>query len=252
MILIERRTPKGKLLGYNTDGPLVAQECTSCHEYLPIVRFCKHAGTTLGYNPKCISCDSAARKEKHLANPQYRKDAAKRDYLKHGAKKRQYQKEYTSKNRDLVLSKKRAYGNRVNKEQWWKDRHLERRKRETKAWREANPEYVREYNKQYKNTNRELCIAISTERENRKRVQETFSVNFRKSTLEIFKKVRALNKEHGPRTFCVDHIIPLKHPDVCGLHYPENFQIISAKDNARKSNKWDGTERNESWKADYE
>jgi hypothetical protein len=40
-----------------------------------------------------------------------------------------------------------------------------------------------------------------------------------------------------PEGFQVDHIIPLKHPDVCGLHVPWNLQYLPGIDNARKGNK---------------
>lgn len=36
----------------------------------------------------------------------------------------------------------------------------------------------------------------------------------------------------------MDHIIPVNHPLVCGLTVPWNLQIITWRQNAAKSNKW--------------
>jgi 5-methylcytosine-specific restriction endonuclease McrA len=37
----------------------------------------------------------------------------------------------------------------------------------------------------------------------------------------------------------VDHIIPIQHPLVCGLHVENNLQIITEEENISKSNKFD-------------
>lgn len=36
----------------------------------------------------------------------------------------------------------------------------------------------------------------------------------------------------------VDHIVPLQHPLVCGLHCPANMRVIPLAENVRKSNNY--------------
>jgi hypothetical protein len=45
----------------------------------------------------------------------------------------------------------------------------------------------------------------------------------------------ARRRQRGERV-AVDHIIPLEHPHVSGLHTPDNLRIISEKTNQSKSN----------------
>lgn len=51
-----------------------------------------------------------------------------------------------------------------------------------------------------------------------------------------------------PPGMVVDHIIPLNHPLVSGMHCVSNLQYLSWNDNSKKSNKFDGTSNNEEWR----
>lgn len=56
-------------------------------------------------------------------------------------------------------------------------------------------------------------------------------------------KVAAIYKECERRrkageSVNVDHVVPVSHPHVCGLHNEFNLEIITEKANATKSNHW--------------
>lgn len=48
----------------------------------------------------------------------------------------------------------------------------------------------------------------------------------------------------------VDHIVPLNHSEVCGMHVLNNLQLIPKYENQVKGNKFDGTKENKAWTAD--
>jgi len=55
---------------------------------------------------------------------------------------------------------------------------------------------------------------------------------------KIYEDCADLNEKYGPRSYHVDHIVPLQGKAVSGLHVENNLQILKAVDNLKKSNKY--------------
>jgi 5-methylcytosine-specific restriction endonuclease McrA len=69
--------------------------------------------------------------------------------------------------------------------------------------------------------------AINTRRV--KQYRQPISKFFKKEIIDIYLR--------RPIGFDVDHIIPINHPDFCGLHVPWNLQYLTSEANRRKSNR---------------
>lgn len=52
---------------------------------------------------------------------------------------------------------------------------------------------------------------------------------------KLYDEAAEMTQRMGVR-YVVDHIIPLQHPRVCGLHVDWNMRVITYKENAAKSN----------------
>lgn len=146
----------------------------------------------------------------------------------------------------------------------WKElrvKYKQSHKKLLNAWRKNNPDKVRAQGKRRKRTEKHKEVARlywsknkdkKRAIDNNRRVQKGKSNYCRsrmKETLTIYKHCEELNKTSTEK-FVVDHIIPLVNKYVCGLHCPENLQILTLKQNSSKRNKFDGTYENESWKKD--
>lgn len=146
----------------------------------------------------------------------------------------EYQKAYRAKNRERLKAYDKARYEKCEDKSVYT------------AWGRRNPELLREcklksnskhkearkaYNKQWaqKNAGRVTSYARAYNLAKKKAMPKWLSAQQLEDIQEIY--------ANRPEGYHVDHIVPLKGKNVCGLHVSWNLQYLSKEDNIRKSNR---------------
>jgi 5-methylcytosine-specific restriction endonuclease McrA len=100
------------------------------------------------------------------------------------------------------------------------------------------PEEKRRNRAEYKDRNVDIVRADTSVRKRRHReaTPTWLTKDERLKMRELYVQARKLTSITGER-YVVDHIIPLRSEEVCGLHVPWNLKVITQEENLRKSNK---------------
>lgn len=127
--------------------------------------------------------------------------------------------------------------NAINKA--WKVNNKEKINALNKAWYEANKEKVRGWSKAWEEANKDKRYVINANRRAAKlnRTPSWLTKEDLEEIKEIYRMARRRSEVEGIQ-YHVDHIIPLQGKNISGLHVPSNLQILRAKDNISKGNKY--------------
>lgn len=104
-------------------------------------------------------------------------------------------------------------------------------------WRDRKRRYRAE-SKEKARTHRVLDAMRRSEYRIRSRINPSAIVPWaNRAIMEgIYRRCFELNQAAGHTAFEVDHIIPLAHDEVCGLHCEQNLRIVEWMENKRKGN----------------
>lgn len=118
----------------------------------------------------------------------------------------------------------------------YEKRNPEARKIIAQKYREAHPEKVKKSARKWRTTHPGAKAADVAKRRCSKQAATPSWIDSRQ-VIAIYNKCQQITKETGI-LHEVDHIVPLRHKLVSGLHVPWNLQIIPAKENRQKNNTW--------------
>ena len=118
-------------------------------------------------------------------------------------------------------------------------RYYERNKEAVIARAAARPvEEKRRLQAQYKDRNVDVVRADTSVRKRRHReaTPKWLTPEQKQAMRQLYIQARKLTELTGER-YVVDHIVPLRSHEVCGLHVPWNLRVITQEENLKKSNK---------------
>lgn len=196
------------------------KECSECTTVKPYTEFNRDTKSQDGLSGKCKYCVNTKKREDNQKN-QDRISTVRKNYRDNNPEKiKEHRKQHYKNRREHIIDR-------------------------VKKYTIANKEIKHEYAKRHYLENSHIYKFHARKRTTQ--LGEGINCMFLDELKSIYQKAQDLSKKTDVQ-YQVDHIIPLTHNDICGLHVPWNIQILTESENRSKKNKFDGTYSNESWK----
>lgn len=204
-------------------GKLMFKQCSRCRESKPLEAFYKDAfpRNKSGRQSRCIACAKRDAVAYALANPERVRAARKAWGKRNPEKQRASSKAKRLAKPDLYKAIDAAKARR------YRERHPDRVQADVTAnnatriarWRKRHPGREAEFHGV-----RRTIMKRRLPWANREKMQCLYQL------ARIYRTVGIPCE--------VDHIVPLQHPMVCGLHVAANLNLVPPSTNRRKSNSW--------------
>ena len=158
-------------------------------------------------------------------------------------------KSYRERNKEKLRVRKKLWRlNNIEKERERKKKYLEENREKiydyNREWRNSNKQKVYEYNLKHRKSNMVYYSYKQSLRYHQKNraTPPWLTDDQKKQIMDIYNlrdECRILTGDE----YHVDHIVPIKGENVCGLHVPWNLQILPSDINLSKSNRFIGDMR---------
>lgn len=205
---------------------IIFKVCKLCGEEKPLAEFHMRAKAKDGRQSVCKTCACARAREWGAANREHVLASHKIYYHANKERINAQNEVWAAQNKKKMLE----YGRKC----WAK--HSAQRAETKRKYRAANKEKIRSHFLKYHAARPGLRNTWDAER----RAAELRALPewVDKAAIKaIYQAAKERTGETG-MPHHVDHIVPLKHKLVCGLHVPQNLRIIPYVDNLRKSNRF--------------
>lgn len=211
------------------------KQCTVCHQTKSLDDFHRNKNNSDGRAYRCKECTKLYFKKnaKHIAGVRKKyKDGIKdkiSDYNK------QYYEDHSESLKDYQQQRREEQPEKVRESlKRWRDKNVDHVKDYNQKWKEENKDYVSEYNRWYQQEFPEVHAANHAKRRATK-LEATPNWANLTEIQKFYDEAKLRTKKTGVQHH-VDHIVPLQHDLVCGLHNEYNLQILTYEQNCKKKN----------------